>query len=85
MSKPREFFINPKGTWLNVTDLIRNDKPGSHTHVIEKSAYDKAIKALKDIIKISSEPYYNDIAIIADHEDHYKIADDTLKELGEVD
>lgn len=57
--KPREFFINPKGTWLKVTDLIRNDKPETHVHVIEKASADKLAEALEvQDCKCGGEPHW---------------------------
>jgi hypothetical protein len=41
---PREYFLNPKGTWLKVTPLIADDKPIEHVHVIEYS-YAQALVA----------------------------------------
>lgn len=76
MSKPREYHINPKGTWLKVTDLTRNDKHETHVHVIEKSAYDKAVEALK----IANKNFH--VNSIETAEADKKIAE-TLKELGE--
>lgn len=45
-----------KGTWLKVTDLIRNNKPETHVHVIEKSAYLEACELIDEIEKYLS--YY---------------------------
>ena len=49
--KFREFHLNPKGTWLKVTDLIRNNKPEDHVHVIEYAAYDQLKQDLEDCIE----------------------------------
>ena len=48
MAKYKEYFLNPKGTWLRVTDLIRNDKPETHVHVIEKAALVDALALLNE-------------------------------------
>lgn len=50
MSKAREYFINPKGTWLKVTDLIKQDKPETHVHVVEYSAVTELEAEVKEWI-----------------------------------
>ena len=77
MSKPREFWIDPECTeetgYENITRYTWTED-AAHVgtiHVIEKSAYTKAVKALT-IIETMSE---DELAV--------KTAHEALKELGE--
>jgi iron uptake system EfeUOB component EfeO/EfeM len=67
MSKPREFWIDIKNDGVKHSHETRKFKG---LHVIEKSAYRKAIAALKKIADINFT-------------DELTLAKDTLKELGE--
>lgn len=49
--KFKEFHINPKGTWLKVTDLIKDNKLEDHVHVIEYAAYDQLKQDLEACIE----------------------------------
>lgn len=75
MSKPREFHLMPKGTWTNVREWL--SKPEDAVHVIEKSAYDKAIEVLKQYAEL--QPVDRIVYGLPEK------AKQTLKELGELD
>ena len=80
MSKPREFWAYKRkdvkclGSNFAV-ELSTYGGRGSHFYFIEKSAYDKAIKALKEA-NIQSEPDLSGLCY------HQRIIEKTLKELG---
>lgn len=79
MSKPREFFVlgnfNSDVKTERLT-AIRYEPTAivNNLHVIEKSAYDKAVEALR---KIMSKWNFDDHIV-------FDIAEETLKELGEL-
>lgn len=86
MSKPKTLIFSETYENWTIDTYINNKDHGPWYEVIEKSAYDKAIEALKF--------YYNclktDIELEGFHtgfiiNDNGKRAQKTLKELGELD
>ena len=91
-NKPRELTAKPYKenetdvTWIATTskeDVQFNDTLG--IKFIEKSAYDRAVEALKRIKRSFEVDYYDHKAVLADMEDEHKIAEQTLRDLGEID
>lgn len=73
MSEPREFHL--VGYSMGGKVVWENNKNGEYPiHVIEKSAYDKAVEALKKIIG----PNMDSVMM-------YEEAEDILRELGEIE
>lgn len=79
-SKAREFFFEYKEDsnefgQLSTSPVKMIEKGFEVVHVIEKSAYDKAVEALKEICKRAERPETNN---------HLSsVAKKTLRELGE--
>ena len=75
--KPREFIIDNTAEYCDSIQDLSEDFVWGKYHVIEKSAYDKAIEALKKVSKglgRSGIPH-----------SEAKFAKQTLKDLGELD
>lgn len=84
MKNPREFWLvkdnTPHGEWTTGakwydSKMYSNENDPRQIHVIEKSAYDKAVYALK---------YYADYEPCFSADCDTGIAIDILKELGEL-
>ena len=79
-SKAREFFFEYKEDsnefgQLSTSPVKVVEKGFEEIHVIEKSAYDKAVEALKEIAEYKWCPMCN-------NEESIGIAEETLRELG---
>ena len=90
VSKPREFWIRYRINWdkVNDTDAMVGCRPYDESvknvvHVIEKSAYDKAVEALKYYSKVN----WAVVTVCGEKVNFQGVcekAEKTLKELGEL-
>jgi hypothetical protein len=77
--KPKEYWLDIATACGDPCDFISEGKPhktpaATNIHVIEYSAFEKAIEALKDMVAVNAHeaPFYKELA------------EKTLKELGQV-